>query len=192
MGDLNLKLPGRVNQANAMAAAAAATALDIPIETIRKGLEKFEGTWRRFDLLGKFEGADIISDYAHHPDGVRGLLAAVQEVYGQKKVLIVYQPHQHNRTKMLFDDFVTSFCKSGADDILFVEIFDVAGREEADDQDVSAKDLADEVSKCKGNVWYAKDLKEAEAEVRKAISGYGAVFIVGAGDIYLVAERLVK
>ena len=185
-----LRVPGEHNEANAAAAAEAAKILSVKAVNIARGLEKFRGTWRRFERVGRIGGADIISDYAHHPDGVRVLLQSASKMY--KRPLFVYQPHQHNRTKSLFREFCREFCAGAVSDILFVEIFDVAGRERGRDQDISSRDLVNEISKCKPNVSYAKDLKEAERAVRSVAKNHDAVFVVGAGDIYLMAERLGK
>ncbi|TSA45783.1 UDP-N-acetylmuramate--L-alanine ligase, partial [bacterium] len=127
--DAKLQVPGYFNLSNAMAAAAVCQNIGLSQLEIIEGLNNFRGTWRRFQNLGKFGNADIISDYAHHPDGVRVTLEAAAEFYRGKRVLVVFQPHQHNRTKLLFQDFVTSFSTSHLNHFLFAEIFDVAGRE---------------------------------------------------------------
>ena len=186
----NLKLPGGFNQANAAAAAAVCSILGVPFEKIKSALESFIGTWRRFEKAGKFGDAEIISDYAHHPDSVRATLETAAGLYG--KILAVFQPHQHNRTKKLFKEFVQAFCQSPAQDIIISEIFGVAGREEAPDQDVSSKALAAEIKKCGKNVVYAKDLQDCEDLIRTEAGGHKAILIMGAGDIYKVADNLAK
>ncbi|OGE76013.1 MAG: hypothetical protein A3K05_04915 [Candidatus Doudnabacteria bacterium RIFCSPHIGHO2_01_48_18] len=186
-----LRVPGKYNKANAQAAAAVAAVLGIGDETIKYALESFAGTWRRFERVGKFGETEIISDYAHHPDSVRGTLEAAAKIYDNKKVLMVFQPHQHNRTKNLFHEFVQAFCDSPVDDILLAEIFEVAGREETADRDVSSKDLQVAIAKCGKNARYAKSLADCEEQLRKIAKQYDAVIIMGAGDIYKVADKLV-
>ena len=191
--NLNLQVPGRFNRENAAAAAAAAKALGISEDKIRSGLASFTGTWRRFERVGKLDKAEIISDYAHHPDGVRVTLEAAAAAYKSKKILAVFQPHQHNRTKKLFKEFVSAFC--GADyvnDFVISEIFDVAGREENKDQDVSSKDLVREIQKSGKNVSYASDLADCEKQIRDRVHDFDAIIIMGAGDIYKVADDLVE
>lgn len=190
--DFSLKVPGKFNQANASAAAQACEALGIPGESIRAALESFIGTWRRFELVGRVGRTEIRSDYAHHPAGVKVTLDMVQEEYQGKRVLAVFQPHQHNRTKKLFAEFVEAFCASKLQDFIIAEIFDVAGREETQDQDISSQDLVREILKCQKKVQYAKDIAECEQMVREVMHDYDLILIMGAGDIYKVADNLVR
>lgn len=188
-GNFKLRVPGEFNQANASAAAAAARVLGISQNTIEKALARFTGTWRRFERAGLFGSAEIISDYAHHPTAVAGTLKTAAELYGSK-VLAVFQPHQHSRTKKLFSEFVKAFCESSVQDIIISEIFDVAGREKASDQDISSQDMAAEIEKCGKNATYAKDLGECERVIREIGKDYQAIIIMGAGDINKMAEAL--
>ncbi len=189
-GSFGLHAPGQFNQANASAASAAASVLGVPFEQVRSALQSFGGTWRRFERVGTFKGAEIISDYAHHPAAVRGTLAAAAEKYSNN-ILAVFQPHQHNRTKMLFREFVQAFCDSPVNDIIVSEIFDVAGREDSRDQDISSRDLTEEIKKSGKNSVYAKDLTECESMIREKAGKYQAIIIMGAGDIYKVADKLI-
>ena len=69
----------------------------------------FQGIWRRFELVGEVNEAKIISDYAHHPTEVRSTIEGAKKFYPGKRIIVVFQPHQRNRTKKLFNDFVKSF-----------------------------------------------------------------------------------
>lgn len=194
-GNLSFKLlaPGKFNQENAAAAAAACKTLGVSKDKIASALENFTGIWRRFEKVGRVQGTDVISDYAHHPAGIKAVLDAAVEVYkDSKKILVVFQPHQHNRTKKLFKEFINAFCSSKVDNLIIAEIFDVAGREETADQDISSGDLVLEIEKCRKLVTYAKDLDSCEKEIKEVISDYSAVIIMGAGDIYKVANHLVE
>lgn len=192
MPNLHLLIPGRFTLANALAAAAATHHLGISWLNIRKGLENFTGTWRRFEKAGMIGKTDIISDYAHHPTGLKVFLETAFDVYAGKSILLVFQPHQRNRTKNLFKDFVKSMCESGVNDFILPEIFDVPGREAEKDQDVSSKDLVRELRACGKHSEYAADLKEAEAMIREGLSAYDVILIVGAGDVYKIANNLVR
>ena len=190
--DYRLKIPGRFNQANASAAAIACRVLGISEEIVKTALKNFSGTWRRFEKVGKVGKTEIISDYAHHPAGVRVTLETAAQVYAGKKILAVFQPHQRNRTKNLSGDFVKAFCESPLSDFIITEIFDVIGREEAEDQNVSSNELVHEISKCDKNIAYARNLSDCEKMIREKLSNYDVVLIMGAGDIYKVANRLKK
>jgi len=128
LGEFILRVPGKFNVYNALAAIATGLYLEIDAEKIKKTLSDFSGIWRRFEIKGNYKDATIISDYAHHPTAVRSTIEAAREFYPGRRIVAVFQPHQHNRTKMLYKDFLKSF--DSADALILAEIFDVAGREE--------------------------------------------------------------
>lgn len=190
---LKLKLPGKHNQANALAAAAVCKTLGIDSEAMILGLNNFTGTWRRFQMVGKHNQTEIISDYAHHPKGLAVTLAAAGERYPPENTLVVFQPHQHNRTAKLLADFVKSLLDAPQTDFILTEIFDVAGRASDEEREqISSRQIAEEISKHGKNAAFAKDLVESESLVRQALGQkpYKAVIIIGAGDIYKIANKL--
>ena len=164
---------------------------NIPFDALSKNLEQFKGTWRRFENLGKYKGTTIISDYGHHPEAIQATLEGARELYPDKRIGIVFQPHQHNRTKELFNDFTIAF--NGADYIIIAEIFDVLGREEDHDQNISSEDMVNKIKESGAKeVYYAPDLIHTKTELDKHIQKNDIVIIMGAGDIYKVAEGLFK
>ncbi len=188
-----LKIPGRFNQENAVAAAEACRALGVSDEKIKSALASFTGTWRRFEKVGRAGETDIVSDYAHHPAGIKAVCQAALEVYkNPSRILLVFQPHQHNRTKMLFNEFVQAFCSCRIESIIISEIFDVAGREERRDQDISSRDLVEKILECGKKAIYAPDLNDCKKKVKQVIHNFDAVIFIGAGDIYKVADQLTK
>jgi UDP-N-acetylmuramate--alanine ligase len=190
----SLLVPGIFNIYNALAATATALELGVAPEIIKKVLENFTGTWRRFEKVGERGGAIIISDYAHHPTAVQGTIRAARDFYPGRRLVVVFQPHQRNRTKNLFGRFVKSL--EGADVVILSEIYDVAGREEAEDQDISSKDIARELEKRYGDkfkkVLFACHLEETIKLILENIKPNDLVLVMGAGDIFQVAEELVK
>ncbi len=189
--NFKLQIPGRYNQSNAAAGATVCRILGIPQTIVASALESFSGTSRRFEKVGRLGRTEIISDYAHHPDAVRVTMQTARELYGGK-VLAVFQPHQHNRTKKLFHEFVRAFCSSTVENFIICEIFDVAGREDLGDQDISSQDLVREIQKCGKHASYAKDLSDCETQIRAIAAKFDAIIIMGAGDIYKVASKLVS
>jgi len=156
---LIIKVPGLFNIYNFLAAIAGALALGASVESINKVARSFTGIWRRFEvndlkIVRSSSRADprspkgmsrrnlkleIVSDYAHHPTAVKDTIKAAQEFFPGRRVVAVFQPHHHNRTKRLFNELVDSF--QGADLVIISEIYDVVGREESDDQNISSLDL---------------------------------------------------
>lgn len=195
VGDFALGVPGRFNVMNALAAAAAALELGVSVDAIASVLREFSGIWRRFERVGDRNGATVISDYGHHPTAVRGTIEAARSFYPGRRIVLAFQPHQRNRTRNLFDEFVESF--DDADVLLLSEIFDVAGREDKADADVSSRQLVDAVRArddkrgVRRRVMYAGALEETHAAIVKTLLPDDVLILAGAGDIYTLAKKLV-
>lgn len=185
-----LQVPGDFNIYNALAVIAFAYHLEIPPKAIQSGLQKFTGTWRRFEIMGDYRGAKVISDYAHHPTALTGLIKATKEWYPGRRVVIVFQPHQHNRTRTLFEGFVKAF--AGADLIILQEIYDVSGREEQADQNVSSKDIVERIEQTGKLVLYSPDHNHSKQLLAEHVEKNDVVLIVGAGDVYKIANEIVE
>ena len=189
---LSLKIPGEFNMMNAHAAAAAAKYLGVTDDVIVKTLNAFTGLWRRFEHVAVWKGADIISDYGHHPTAIEATLKGAREFFPNRRIILCYQPHQHARTKELFQDFVPSF--DGADVLILAEIYAVAGRLE-EEGEVSSKDLVSAVKQrdhergISRDLRYAENLAQAEQQLRDFIQPLDVVLIMGAGDIDEVARK---
>lgn len=177
-----LRVPGQHNVYDALAAAAAAIALEIPGAAIEKGLGGFHGSERRFQYRGAYHGAQVYDDYAHHPSELHALLRAAKSL-PYDRVICAFQPHTYTRTKALFDDFVREL--KGADVILLAEIY--AAREQ-NTIGISAKDVADQIP---GSRYFAT-LQELTAYLREIAKPGDLILTVGAGDIYTVGEALVQ
>lgn len=192
LGTLTLSIPGLFNMMNALAAKAVALEYGIGLQSILESLRSFSGIWRRFERVGTLNGATIISDYGHHPTAVMGTLAGAREFFPNNRIVLLFEPHQHNRTKELFSDFAKSF---GAADVLILsEIYGVLGRTEDKDATVSSKTLLDaamhSVAPPKEG-FYAANLVDAEAMLRSMIKEDDVVIVMGAGDVDKVARNLV-
>jgi UDP-N-acetylmuramate--alanine ligase len=157
---------------------------------IQHAMKAFPGVWRRFERVGEYKGAEIISDYGHHPDAIRGTIEAARELFPNRRVVLCFQPHQHSRTKALFADFVKSFAY--ADVVVLPEIYHVEGRNEEEGK-ISSQDLLDALKPSFDKpMFYAKDLSEARKVLEQEIKAGDVVLIMGAGNIDEVARKLVK
>lgn len=189
LGDLQLHVPGKFNMLNALAATSAAMELGIPFETCARTLKEFNGIWRRFERVGRFKGAEVISDYGHHPSGIRETIQATREFFPDRRVVLCYQPHQHDRTKKLFDEFVEVLPL--ADELIVAEIYDVAGRNE--EHNISSKHIVEQINKKnpEKDVHYAANLKEAEEKLSTVVKTDDIILIMGAGDIDHLARNII-
>lgn len=191
VGPFKIHIPGIFNIYNTLAAIAGAMSLGISDDLLLGPIEDFRGTWRRFEKVGEVDGKIIISDYAHHPRAVSETIKGAKKFYPSKKVLVIFQPHQKDRTIKLFDDFIESF--NDADEVIISEIYEVESRNESL-KEISSKDLVDEIKKRNPNflISYAKNLEETEKMVKEKMVKYDIILIMGAGDIYKIANNLVK
>ena len=180
--DVTLHVPGAHNVKNALAATAAAICLGIRPTAVKYGLAGFNGAGRRFEFKGKFNGADVYDDYAHHPGELKALLDAVEQL-GYQRTVVVFQPHTYTRTAALFDDFVEQLRRP--DKLLLAEIF--AAREK-NTIGISSADLAEKVE---GAAFYPS-FAELEGALRKMAQPGDIILTVGAGDVYRIGENLVK
>ena len=157
-------------------------------EIAQKALAEFKGTWRRFEHVGVWHEADIYSDYAHHPSAVDGSLRAFREFFPDRRLVVVFEPHQHSRTHELFSEFVESFDE--ADLVIISEIYEVEGRTE--EKFESSVDMVQKVSERNKfeAVLYAKDRTEAESHLRDIVQPNDVVVVMGAGPIDNLARKL--
>ena len=139
LGDCALRVPGRHNVANALAAIAVGLDLEIPFPTIQRALAGFAGVQRRFQVRGTVAGITVVDDYGHHPAEIRATLAAAKAGF-DGRIVTVFQPHRYTRTYHLRDEFVTAFNQA---DVLVV--MDIYAAGEAPIAGVTAADLAERI-----------------------------------------------
>ena len=132
------------------------------------------------EFKGKFNGADVYDDYAHHPGELAATIDAVRTM-GYKRLVLAFQPHTYSRTHALFDAFVRELRK--ADQLVLAEIY--AARER-NTVGVSSVDLAAQIP---GSV-FCETLPEVTAWLRENVQPGDIVLTMGAGDIYRAGEAL--
>lgn len=185
-------LAGRHNVSNCLAALGLALAAGLDLQRCVAGVAAYAGLGRRLERVGTMVpvGAPVISDYAHHPDAIRACLAAVAQAYPERRRLVLFQPHQGNRTRRLMDHFATAF--EGADEVIVAEIYRVPGREHGEDAAVSSSQLADAIHQHQPDtpITFAEDEAEAERLVRHLARAGDVVVVAGAGTVDGVARRL--
>jgi UDP-N-acetylmuramate--alanine ligase len=179
--------PGRFNVYNALAAASAAYELGAPREAIALALANYTGLWRRFERIGEWRGAAVISDYAHHPTGVRETVAGAKEHAPGSRIVLVFQPHHRNRTRRLFTEFVASF--DGVDVVLIPEIYDVAGRDNPEDAEVSSAKLVEAIRERDAAHGVARvveavgSVEDAVPLLERHVQEGDLVLLMGAGNV---------
>jgi UDP-N-acetylmuramate--alanine ligase len=112
VANLKLSVAGEHNLINATMALAACHACGIEPAKAAEALGTFTGVDRRMTEVGRVNGATVVDDYGHHPTEIRATLKAVREKYQPRRLLCVFQPHQHSRTLFLLEDFSSRLAKS--------------------------------------------------------------------------------
>jgi len=191
-----LKIPGIHNVYNALAALSVARVLGIKDKISFQALSSYKGAWRRFEIKhsripSTNKKITIIDDYAHHPTELKATLEAVREKFPSKTIWVVFQPHQYQRTFLLFDNFVKVLSEAPVNQIILVDIYDVAGREKKSTKKlVSSKKLAEEIIKKNPSfsVLYIPEINETFEYIKKEIKNNTVLMIIGAGDIYKLSK----
>ncbi|MDD3164277.1 MAG: UDP-N-acetylmuramate--L-alanine ligase [Oscillospiraceae bacterium] len=179
---LDLKIAGQHNTCNALAACAVAQYMHIPGDVAARALGAFTGAGRRMEFKGTINGADVYDDYAHHPSELHATLAAVKSMH-YKRMICAFQPHTYSRTKALFDDFVWEL--QAVDIAVLAEIY--AAREQ-NTIGISSRDIANRID---GAVYF-ETLPEVTAYLRSIARPGDVILTIGAGDIYTVANHLIR
>jgi UDP-N-acetylmuramate--alanine ligase len=184
VGFFNLFVPGEHNVRNALAAIAVAREIGISGETVAAALTKFLGVDRRFQILGDYNGALVVDDYAHHPTEIRATLSAARGGYPRRRVVALFQPHLYSRTR----DFAREFGESlaGADVALVAPIY--AAREKPI-EGISSRMIAEAG---KGVEFLDRSNAEIVNELRRRLQPQDVFIAMGAGDVHEIAEALVR
>jgi len=178
---VTLQVPGLHNLKNALAAVASAITLGIPATFIEEGLYNYTGVGRRFEFKGKFNGADVYDDYAHHPSELHATLDAISSLE-YNRIILAFQPHTFSRTNALFSDFVTVLSRP---DVTFLA--QIYAAREKNDIGITSEVLANAVpgARC------CATLPELAEEIALIAREGDIVLTAGAGDIFQVAEALI-
>ena len=184
---VSLKVFGAHSICDALAAAAASHTAGISPEAIEAGLSSYEGAGRRMEYCGRAKsGAEIYSDYAHHPTEISTTCAAAVKM-GFDRVVCVFQPHTYSRTKELFDDFSSALAHSGASEIILSKIYSAR---ETNTLGVSSQALAASIRKTDKKAISFEDFTDIASYLKETTREGDMILIMGAGDIPAVIELI--
>ena len=186
---LQAPLPGLHNVYNSLAATALLYHAGVDPGAIPELLGGFTGAYRRMTLKGRGRGVTVVDDYAHHPTEIEASLRAIREHYQPRRLLCVFQPHQHSRTRFLLKDFARSF---GACDLVVVpDIYFVRDSEREKDY-ISSEDLVAQIRLHGGPAVYRKSFAEIVSHLEGELTAGDLVVTMGAGNIWEVADDIVR
>lgn len=173
-----LGVPGRHNVVNASCALAGVSALGGDVERAAAGVAAFTGVGRRFERLGVHGGVDLVDDYAHHPTELRATLEAARQVFGDRRLLVIFQPHLFSRTQQLHQEMGQAL--SGADSVFVAAIYPAR---EASLPGVTGALVADAARAAGVDARYVEDRERLFEAVLDGAHPGDVVMTVGAGDV---------
>jgi len=178
--DLNLMLPGKHNVENTTVAIAIALKLGISADKVKQAVANFKGVKRRFEYIVDNEKQIYIDDYAHHPEELKACFDALRQLYPEKKLTVIFQPHLFTRTR----DFADEFAKvlSTADDLMLLDIYPAR---ELPLEGINSQFLLDKISLADKQVCSKEFVINYVAKTKPEL-----VLTVGAGDIDTLIEPL--
>lgn len=180
MGDYEMQLFGVHNVMNALAAIMACLQLRVDMKVIKEGLAAFQGVQRRFDIRFRNESVCYIDDYAHHPEEIKATLKAAREIYPDREMTVVFQPHLFTRTRDFMDEFAEAL--SLADKVILMEIYPAR---EKPIPGITSSALLEKIS-CKEKQICQKD--ELLATLKNA--NPSLLLTMGAGDIDRFVQQI--
>ncbi|MEK7171039.1 MAG: UDP-N-acetylmuramate--L-alanine ligase [Patescibacteria group bacterium] len=185
IGSFKTKLAGVYNALNATAAIIMAQHLGVTDSVITRAVAKFVGPLRRFQLLGEYNGAIIIDDYAHHPTAVSAVIDAAKKRYPTKKITVVFQPHTYSRTGKLLKEFAASLAT--ADRVILLNIF-ASAREKSGY--VTISDMINVLKPLQPDFEYRATIDEAAQLLCGSVESSDVIILMGAGDVNKIFQRM--
>ena len=186
-GKVHLKMPGRHNISNSLAAIAVGLELDISFDNILDALESFQGVHRRFEVLGTADDIVVVDDYAHNPAKLMAALRGAREGYN-RRIVAVFQPHRYARVRDLAEEFSRSFYQA---DVLIVTSIYGAGEEPI--ENVTGENLASAIEvHGHPNVIYVSEMDEVVDRLLEITQPNDLVITLGAGDIVNVGHKFLN
>lgn len=185
LGILNIKIPGRHNALNALAASICALQAGLKFSDCQIGLEQFAGVDRRFHFKGEANGIPVYDDYGHHPTEITATLQGFREKFPDRRLVVLFQPHRFTRTQHSWHEFLN--CFKDCDELVITDIYPAG---EAPIAGITSEKLAKEV-KIKNARYIAKtDLFSGIGKNKLSLEPGSVVLTLGAGDIWKVGMDL--
>lgn len=185
LGRFALRVPGRHNVQNALAAIAVGLELELTDEQMRHGLECFRGVDRRLQVKAEWNGITVVDDYGHHPVEIRAVMDAAR-LRGARRVWVIFQPHRYTRTKFLMDDFAR--CFKGAERVYVLDIYPAS---EPPIPGITSERLVERMRELGfDRARYAPSEEAVIREVLAEAQPGDLVLTVGAGTVWKVGEAL--
>ncbi|MFW6109990.1 MAG: UDP-N-acetylmuramate--L-alanine ligase [Patescibacteria group bacterium] len=187
-GEFTLGVPAKFNLENALSAIALAHFLGISKQDIRQALEDYQGLHRRFEVLEADEWT-YVYDYGHSPEAIETVISEAREIWPQRRIVLVFQPHMYSRTKTFFENFVTQFKK--ADQLYLLDIYGARETGTTKETLVSSQELAKAAEEQGVKIKYVPNpLETVAGRIEPEFAKDDVVIVMGAGSISEVFRAL--
>ena len=185
LGEIKLNVPGEHNILNSLAAVTLGLEMGLSFRTIKRGLLKYSGVRRRFDIKGVHENIMVVDDYAHHPTEVEATLKAAKSGW-KRRVIAIFQPHLFSRTRDFFKEFANVLQLAD-----FVILSDIYPAREKPIPNITSKIIYDELYKImKNNCILLSDLDDLNKVIFGILKSGDMVLTMGAGSIWRYSDLL--
>lgn len=186
LGRASLRVPGKHNVYNSLAAIAVGLELEVPFDLITQALSEFTGADRRFQFRGEAAGVTVVDDYGHHPTEIKATLSAARIGAPNRRIVVLFQPHRYSRTHDLMQEFASAFNNA---DVLFVT--DIYAASETPIDGVNAEVLTERIkSYGHKNADYIGPLENAAEALRENVREGDLVITLGAGSVHRAGDQL--
>lgn len=166
---------------NAAGAILAALELGLSIDEVKKNILRFKGMVRRFDLFKTGNNGVIITDYGHSPESVNQIIKEIRDIYKNKKVHIIFQPHLFSRTYIFFNEFVRELKE--ADRVSLIDVYPARENPVLWEGKISSYMIYEKLKKMKKDVFYAGKSSDIYNSLKTKIDEKEVTCFVGAGDM---------
>ena len=176
IADVKLGVPVDINIENAIAAMAACRLVDVPHDAMREAIATFMGPKRRFEFWLKEPGPNgrvMIDDYAHHPGELRASITSVRDLYPERRLTVIFQPHLYTRTRDFADGFASAL--SLADEVILLPIYPAR---EQPIPGVASEMILENITSAKKCIYTKENLIKSIH-----LSNFDVLLTAGAGDI---------
>jgi len=187
LGEISSCSFGNHNICNTLAAVAVGMELNMDFPTIADALKVFSGVQRRFEILHQSDSLIIVDDYGHHPAEIQTTLSTAKEVWPNRRLVVVFQPHRFSRTQHLMESFYSSFNDAGQ---LF--LLDIYGAGEKPIEGIHSQRMAQGIREFgHKNVDYIEKVDILVPHLQNSLQSGDVIITLGAGNIGELAHKLV-
>lgn len=187
LGRVELGIPGRHNVLNALAAIVLACEVEASFDLVARALSTFAGAKRRFETKWRTQDLRVIDDYGHHPTEIDATLKTALSL-GNKRLVVVFQPHRYSRTQRLADEFGQAL--QLADLVYVVPVYAASEDPIEGISGATIVEAMDRSGDTEG--WYLEDFQTAHQVVGNALKEGDLLMTLGAGNVHEIGRKIIR